>query len=229
MMATTTTGPATSRTLRSVVLAVLALSFLVASCGGGQDAETATGQPGSTTTPETTAGPDSEATSTGEPTGQGITLRGDGLGIVSFGQPADEVLAILERVIGSPPSDQGAEADWIEFVGWSELGLYVGFDTPMSSEFTGESRLLGWDAFGPVGGPRPTTAEGVGVGSTLAELRAAYGDRLDVATEPDECAGDWVVQIRTAGGDIGIIGVLDREPADEALVSMLHAGIGVGC
>lgn len=44
------------------------------------------------------------------------------------------------------------------------------------------SRLVGWD-FRPPGGLGLVTDEGVGIGNTLAEVRAAYGDRLQVPSE----------------------------------------------
>jgi len=199
------------------VFAVVIAVLLLGSCGGDDAVEPAT-----PTSEEATPTMKAEPAAT-------ILLDGEGLGIVAFDQPADEVRAELERIIGSPPSDPWMQADWIEFVGWDDLGLYVGFDSPTSADFTGVSRFLGWDQVAAAGGAGFATAEGIGVGSTLAELQATYGDRLDVASEPDECAGEWFVRMTPSTSDTVILGVLDQAPADDARLTMLHAGIGVGC
>ena len=223
------------------VWAGFAAVLLFSSCGADDGAETAGPDPA----PSTTAAALSEAVPTTDldvggtedrqpssapaRTDWSVVLRGDGLGVVRFGQTADEVLAELGAVIGLPPTDAWSEADCIRYTGWSELGLFVGFDTPTAEGFTGVSRFVGWDQVEPEGGPGFATAEGISVGSTLAETRVAYGDRLHVATEPDECAGDWFVQVRSPSGEVELLAVLDRAAADDARISLLHAGIGVGC
>ena len=232
-----------TRRYLQLLIAILAVSTSCGSDGG----ETLTGASADSTASTMTAATEVED---GQPTTSGtatssvqgaqptsttaaetpevLMLQGDGLGIVDFGQPAEEVTRILGDLIGSPPTDQGSEAEWVEYIGWRDLGLYVGFDTPESSAFAGASRFVGWDYL-PPGGLGLVTDEGVGIGSTVAELRAAYGDGLEVPSEPDECIGDWTYHLTSASGEVQILGTRDRPPADDSRIATLHAGIGVGC
>lgn len=240
-MAHAPSGGTARRTIRSTAVTLLALCLLMASCGGEETAEPSvsgstappatadTDRPDRTTTPEPSNGQDGEPGSTATRPAQPLALRGDGLGIASFGEPADDVLVVLGQAIGSPPTDPWVEAEWIEFVGWRELGLYVGFDTPSSADFTGVRRFLGWEQVRPAGGQGLVTTEGIGVGATLAELRQAYSDRLDVAAEPDVCLDGWSIRIRSSTGETEMYAILEQAPADNVEISLLHAGPGVGC
>lgn len=204
-------------------IAVLAALVLL-SCGAedGDEVGTTPTSPSSTISSETASSrpPTSQAT-----TGA-VTLRGDGLGVVSFGQDADEVIPVLEALIGSTPSATGSEAEWVEFVGWPDLGLFVGFDTAAAQGYSGVSRFVGWEYFGSDGGTTITTVEGAGIGTTFPELQALYGDRLEVSTAIDECVSGPAYPLVI---DDGIYGMLDRAPGDDAQVSILRAGVGVGC
>ena len=211
----------TSRSrLGLAVFAVVIAPLLAGSCGGNDATEPIT----------TTAVSSAISVATSDQT-KVISLEVDGLGVVTFGQPADDVRAELERIIGSPPTDPWLAADWVQFVGWQDLGLYVGFDTPVAADFTGASRFVGWDQVEPAGSRGMTTAEGIGVGTTLADLRTTYGNRLEVIDEPDECTGGWLVRITSSSGGDGtvILGSLDDTPSDDAQLTTLHAGVGVGC
>lgn len=130
-----------------------------------------------TTVPVTTTAPASSTTTA--PHGGGVVLRPDGLGVVDFGDEAGAVLARLTGLLGPPGDDRplascpsGAADRLVQF---SELGVLLAGPP-------GSQRLVAWD-IGPASGafPELTTAEGVGVGSTVAELRAAYGDRLEIS------------------------------------------------
>jgi hypothetical protein len=55
-----------------------------------------------------------------------IFLRGDGLGVVNFGVPTDETLAILEGVLG--PATGQTEGTMFRFYSWDEASLVVGFN-----------------------------------------------------------------------------------------------------
>ncbi len=209
------------RTLISIaVLAALVLT----SCGAedGAGVGTTATSPSSTTSSET--GPATSPPS--QPATGSVTLRGDGLGVVDFGQDADAVIPVLEALIGSSPTATGSQADWVEFVGWDDLGLFVGFDTPAAESYSGASRFVGWEYFGSDGGTTFATAEGAGIGTTLPELQALYGDRLEVSTVLDECVSGTAYPIVLGGN---IFGRLDRAPADDARVNILRAGVGVGC
>ncbi|MDH3303177.1 MAG: hypothetical protein OES24_21960 [Acidimicrobiia bacterium] len=149
-----------------------------------------------------------------------------GLGVVSFGQHADEVIPVLEALIGSTPTDTGSQADWVEFVGWSDLGLFVGFDTPAAQGYSGVSRFVGWEYFGSDGDTIIATVEGAGIGTAFSQLQALYVDRLEVSTAIDECVSGPAYLLVL---DSTIYGMLDRSPDDDGRVSILRAGVGVGC
>ena len=143
--------------------------------------------------------------------------------MVDFGQAADEVIPVLEALIGSSPTATGSQAGWVEFVGWDDLGLFVGFDTPAAEGYSGASRFVGWEYFGSDGGTTFVTAEGATIGTALSELRAVYGDRLEVSTALDECVSGTAYPIVLGGS---IFGRLDRFPADDARVRTSRPGGG---
>ena len=170
-------------------LAIVAL--LAGACGGGEPngaelvrpapSVTAAPLPRSATPtsadPSTTVGPG--AVSPTPPQAAEVVLGPDGLGVVNFGEEADQVVAELSALLGRPSDDRplgscpsGEVERLVEF---AELAVLVG-------RRQGTPRFVAWD-LGPPSGALPalTTAEGVGVGTTLAALRAAYGDRLEVS------------------------------------------------
>lgn len=216
------------RTLTAIAVVVV---LVLTSCGEGDSAGVGIATTSSSDTDVATA-PDTDVATSPvtpaktQPVTGSITLRGDGLGVVDFGQDGDEVTVVLETVIGSPPTHTGAQAEWVEYVGWDDLGLFVGFDTPAAQGYTGVSRFVGWEYWGPHGGTGFVTAEGAGIGTTYPELQALYGDRLEVTAATDECVSGTVYNIVLGGS---MYGTLDRAPADDAQVSLLQAGVGVGC
>lgn len=118
-------------------------------------------------------------TSTTLPAATGVVLGPEGLGAVRFGDDAEQVVRALSRVLGNPSDDgpiRSCPTGEVErLVEYAELTVLFG-------EREGASRLVAWD-LGPPSGALPplTTPEGVGVGSSVAELRSAYGDRLEIA------------------------------------------------
>lgn len=148
-----------------------------------------------------------------------LTLEPDGLGLVEFGDPEHEVLALFERLLGSRPSDGGDEAGWVEYVGWADFGLYLGFSRAAHEEYD-IPRFVGWHGSVAL---NLTTSSGVGVGSTIADLRAIYGDDLVIPTDPDVCSG---LTIRLLGPDSGIVAEIHQ---DIGVVNGLGAGLHVGC
>lgn len=151
-----------------------------------------------------------------------LVLEPEGLGLVRFGQTREEVLAVMERLMGSPPSDPGEQADWVEYMGWETFGLFLGFSRPMWTEFDGVARFVGWQYDAGSAESDLRTAAGVGVGVTGEELKTVYGPGLEVPQEPDECRG-WAVQL--IDSDAGIVVLLDGAQ----VVRTIEAGIGVGC
>lgn len=151
-----------------------------------------------------------------------LALGGDGLGLVAFGQPEHEVRALFERLFGSAPTAPGDEAGWVAYTGWEDLGLSLGFSRPAWEHYDGEGRFVGWQVRRGTGELDLRTPSGVGIGTTTAELRAIYGSEVVIPAEPDVC-GARAVQL--LGEDEGVVASLD----DAGIVSMLVAGLGVGC
>ncbi len=190
-------APASLGRWRRGAVAVLAGCAGVVGCRGGAGEVDRVGRvpltsepaPATTTTTTTipttasTAAP-SSTTST-VPADPEIVLNPDGLGLVAFGDPAESVVARLSAVLGPPVDDRPVgscatgEAD--RLVQFGELGVVLAGDGAAQ-------RFVAWDV-GLASGATPVlrTAEGVGVGSTLSELRAAYPDQLEV--EPDAAFG----------------------------------------
>ena len=170
--------------------------------------------------------------------GPPIVLRGDGLGPLRFGAPADEVIAGLTLRWAPPTSDTG----WIEAgsspfgvcpgkevraVGWRGFSvLFSDGPTPHGPAsrrhfFTWEYRM---EDAGDGRGSRPPlhTERGVSVGATVAQLRLAYGTRLQLFDEPRGGPG-----FRVQLPDGPLFGsVTNREPAGRVLTMVGGGGCG---
>jgi hypothetical protein len=172
---------------------------LVAGCGGG-DPPSATGQvpsqPAATTTldPVTTV---ADTVAVGPPSTVALedflVLDRDGLGVASFGDPAEEAVAAVTAVLGEPDEDSG----WVDplsigacagtearYVAWGALYLYFSDESAIAA---GERHLFSY-SYGresdleaiPEG---LATPQGIGLGTSVEFLRAAYPD---VVVEPGE-------------------------------------------
>lgn len=111
-----------------------------------------------------------------------MVLGPQGLGIVSFGDDADPVVAELTALLGRASDDRplgscpSGEVDRV--VAFAELAVLIG-------EREGSPRFVAWDLGLPSGAlPELRTAEGVGVGTTVEALRAAYGSQLEITNDP---------------------------------------------
>lgn len=178
------------------------MALLAGACTGGEldDAEpsvtsTTMMAPTTSTAPTTTIA-DPAAPSTTNPQAGPVVLEPEGLGVVAFGDPAEEVVAELTDVLGRPTDDRplgSCPTGEVErLVAFAELAVLIG-------DREGTARFVAWD-LGESSGAFPAlrTAEGVGVGTTLGELRAAYGDRLDVRGD-DPFGPGFEVQVPAPG------------------------------
>jgi hypothetical protein len=160
------------------LLGAAVLCMLVAGCGDDDD-DASTGTTAAPTTtvatddPTTTAG-DATTTSVADdvellvilgPDGLGFTTEGSG-SITRFDFGSDPALVIdavgrsLGDTVEEGTNDECAPGP-TDFARWDEVHLF--FD---------DTGFVGWS----VNGPPLTTGDGIGVGSTLAEFEAAYGD-----------------------------------------------------
>jgi len=109
----------TRHSIRSVAVATI-LGTVVVACGGGDSSSetlaplptTATTIPESTLAPmSTSVAPESSTTSTSSSTSttvspaEQLVLREDGLGEVLFGVDADQMIAYVTQLLGKPSSD----------------------------------------------------------------------------------------------------------------------------
>jgi len=124
-------------------------------------------------------------TTTTIPPGASLTLRGDGIGDATFGNDADDVTSYISGILGGPTADSGwfnaasqtCPGTEARFVFWNDLLLVFGDESNIS---TGRRHFYYW-SLGPPAGleidpARGHDVEGIGVGSTVADIRAAYPD-----------------------------------------------------
>ena len=108
-----------------------------------------------------------------------LLLTSHGIGAVHFGTPKPQAVASLTRAFGAPTSrgvNHGCSARYTE-VYWGGL----------SAEF--RSNVFSGFRYKPGGGPRLATAKGITLGSSMAELRRAYGALRFVGTDRWGAAG----------------------------------------
>lgn len=175
-----------------------------------------------------------------------LTLRGDGLGQLDFGEPTDSTFDVLVGLLGPPdPGEQYPYGDHpLRFLYWDEVGLAVIFsDHPfyrddgaehfagwVHSPYIGD--LAGWD-HGPESLPLQT-AEGIGIGSTLTDLQDAYPDQVVLEAECEVGGPPTAAYVRFDGSDADRIPLI--EVSFESLpigptsrVAAMSAGAGPGC
>ena len=209
------------------LIRAVGLAALAAACAGqGDDGAdlarslpSTTGERASTSSSPSTAAPTTTAapTLTSLPPVGDIVLGPFGLGVVSFGVEAATALAALEARLGPPVDDRplgscpSGEVDRV--VQFAELSVLV--------EGSGDSeRFVAWDLGATsTGRPRLTTAEGVGIGTSLVELRSVYGDRLRLARD-DAFGPAFEVEVDPPGRLGGTLTGI----ADDATVATLSGG-----
>jgi hypothetical protein len=173
----------------------------LAACGGGGGSDdtlaplVTTGAPTATTVPtSTTSTSSTSSTSTTTSTttttvveGAELFLRSDGLGSIRFGVEPDGVVDYVSSLLGDPDSDTGYIDSLSEFgtcpgtevrgVRWGDLLLLFGDESDFDS---GRRHFYQWQ-FGPqtespLRPNGPLTDGGIGLGSTVADIRTVYPD-----------------------------------------------------
>ena len=195
---------------------LLTILVLVALGACSDDPEPSTSPPADQ--PATTTTTAAATATTAAPAPSGIQLRADGLGAFAFGAPESEVLPALAEALGHAESDdvlpESACSDGAtRSVTWGDLDVLIGPDG------SGRATLYGW-VYG--GGDVPATpvlvtAEGIGVGSTLDQLKAAYGDRVAITPGGDEIPPRFSVE---GTGDAPLTGVLNGPAATNSILAI---------
>jgi hypothetical protein len=181
----------------------------------------------------TTAAPTTAATATA---GDRVLAAGGLRGIATFGEPQDRVAARIRDRFGAPDEDRSWNQQDIQYFGvcpgdrhrflrWGRL--FVLFtDGATSYSPGGRWHFFAWyvqdDQASGTGILNPATAAGIRVGSTVADLRAAYGSSLRIFNAADTPPSDGFVVGR---GDLN--GLLSST-STSGRVTQLSAGHGCG-
>ncbi|MGH9035107.1 MAG: hypothetical protein ACRD0O_05030, partial [Acidimicrobiia bacterium] len=207
---------------RTGAVAVMVLLVLAACDDGGEKSATPPADRPTATTTSTTSAPSSTTSAPGDPGTPSIQLAPDGLGALPFGTAEAQVRALLTQAFGPPDSDDvlpagSCSSGATRSVSWGDLHVLFGPDGG------GKPTAVGW-TYGtddPPAAPVLATGDGISLGSTLAQLRAAYGAGVEV-TE-DEALG--AVRFSVAGSryQLSLSGLLTGT-ADTDTVRALFAG-----
>lgn len=169
------------RRILRVVLAAVALTVVASGCNNGGERASFAGGVGATTE-EASSSPDVSTTST-TLAAESLVLSPDGLGPVPFGTQAAVALSGLTQALGRAenwtPVTAGATCGATRVFTWKNFDVIVNEATAASGGMRG---LVGWR----VRDTAPTfldlkTEKGIGLGSTVAAVRAAYGDSVSMA------------------------------------------------
>ena len=148
--------------------------------------------------------PDStDSVATSAPDRSDIVLRGDGLGIIRFGDPAADVIDALSAVLGPPSLDvpidrvttlalEGCAGETSRVVTWDRARLSIGIESGPGDvpRVVAWAHYFGGRSWDPVSErleavlPEVVLATEVGVtlDSSLADVEAAYGSGFDEAS-----------------------------------------------
>lgn len=239
--------------LGGTVVALLAAGLGIVGAPGGAeetmalaDAAPATSAPATDpATTETTAPPTTEpTTTTTQPdttatTGPTTTtlppvrLESDGLGIVEFGATVEDTIDAIGSRLGSADSDSGwvsargtfgtCPGSVVRVVRWASLRVFFS-DGP--TEFGEDQRHFFSYSQSAVDTDTVIdlkTAEGIGIGSTVAELRRAYGSAVSITSD-----AHFGVTFTIDTGEPGLLAGTPTESIDTGQVTSLTGGFGCG-
>lgn len=200
------------RALR-VALAAAILAVVTASCTSPpKDAASMKGD----VKPPVSLGPDSTepTTSTTALSVTALVLAPDGLGALPFGMQAARAMNGLTQALGRAetitPVPATANCGATRIFGWKDFKVLV---NEVTSQSGGNPGLAGW-SLGATAPAALKTDKGIGIGSTLAAVKAAYGPTVTVAAP--------TFAIREANSAIS--GELEGS-GDSAKVKALRAGV----
>jgi hypothetical protein len=202
--------------LRRAALFLLPVGLLAGvACNGGdkKDAATTTSAPTTTSTAPTTT--------TGPLTKEQIVLAPDGVGGVKFGNNSANTIKRFMDALGQPekntPLPAGTACGATRRLHWANFQVLVNEVT--STAGAGRPGFAGW-FLGPATGTALDfkTEKGIGVGSTVAALKAAYGEDVSVQARGEQGPGFTITQ------PTGIIVGLLTLATDAGKVKNIQAG-----
>jgi hypothetical protein len=167
-------------------------------------------------------------TTTTVPPGSLLPLRADGIGDARFGADPDDVVKYITTVLGPFTGDSGwvdapsreCPGTEVRYVAWGDLNLIF---SDSSKYATGRRHFFTW-AYGPPEGvaivpAAMTTLDGIGIGSTVAQLKAKYpaarvfaGDAA--GTGSSTLTADLYAFMNGADDNSVIVGMLGGEPCN---------------
>ncbi|MDJ0496233.1 MAG: hypothetical protein QNJ89_00285 [Acidimicrobiia bacterium] len=159
-----------------------------------------------------------------------LVLRHDGLGVVSFGDPVDDVMAVLTELLGPPDVVESQNSPEVDVsVQWNHPFLYLQFTfwdyfdaapqppEPMPAGPVFHYYLAKSDAY--------STEAGIAVGDTVYDLRSAYPS---VQLFDEDCGfsqGTFLIDPPEGWLQLPIWGLLSGEPAtDDTTIVYIGAG-----
>ena len=196
--------------------------------------------PTSTTGPSTT-GSSTTGTSATSTTGPSTTLANPlsalalsptGIGDVTFGTDAEEAVAQLALVLGTPTEDTGWTASFdtcpgteARVVRWTSLQVFLtNGATDWAPEGTrhffhfGQSILAGGGELIDL-----NTTTGIGINSTLGQLTADYGDEVTIVDDP-VFGPFWELDVPGAGVLWGTAGAM----GENGMIDSINGASGCG-
>jgi hypothetical protein len=166
--------------LHSVRIALVTVSVVVlaAACTSGKERASFSG--GVMPTAAGEAPQPDPSTSTTALTLAQLVLAPDGLGPVSFGTQAARAMDALTQALGraedSTLAPAGSNCDATRSFLWKDFRVFI---NEVSGRFGGKPGLVGWSVGAPAAsGLSLKTEKGIGIGSTVAAVKAAYGSTL---------------------------------------------------
>ena len=221
---TTTTGPAGAET-----------TITTSTTSSPTTTYPSTTTTSSSTTTSTTSSTTSTTTTTTVPPSDVLILGPENIDGIPFGSDAEGAITSLENVLGAPVSDTGwvppVDSEGVQVYGpcpgteirlveWPNLTtVYTNAATSWAPEGTRQFFFYSYVLY-DADYLKLKTAEGIGLGSTVDDLKAAYGDSVDIVS--DEFGDYYSVTVPAPGA---LWGFLD---APDGTVVSIQGGIGCG-
>ena len=164
-----------------------------------------------------------------------LVLGEQNIGSINFGNDADAVIAEFTTVLGSPDEDTGWVDSFSTFgtcpgtearlVRWTSLqGFFTNGATDWAAE--GTRHFFHYSQSAAAGGGEILTLmtdKSIGLGASVAELRAAYGSQLTVTDDP---LFDTLWEVSPSGP--GLLWGSASDSTDSGLVTAINGGFGCG-